>query len=262
MDLIRKDSIDDISDLRNEYLDNLCQPQELYSELMMKDATPYLIMLGPLEAGYGLIGDGNILLEFHLKEEIIPQAVEIFKGLIAELKIEKAVCQSFDHLFLSMCMIHSKKRKIVGFNFRDRIEPEPPIRDLKLDVRTATMNDHDLILGNREEIFEDDEVGDIPHYINIGSIKIFEEEGKFAGYGMFNRTLTGRNWFDIGMYVHPEFRKRGYGTYILDRIAQHVTSIGGRPTAGCAFENTGSKKTLEKAGYISNHVMIEFSMID
>ncbi len=85
-----------------------------------------------------------------------------------------------------------------------------------------------------------------------------QDDGAFIGYGIFNRTIPDRNWFDIGMYVKPEFRKKGYGTFIIFRMEDHVTEIGGRPTAGCDIKNRGSKRTLERAGFISKHVMIEF----
>jgi GNAT superfamily N-acetyltransferase len=121
------------------------------------------------------------------------------------------------------------------------------------------MDDLELITEHCDGIFEEHELKDIPYWILKGSCIIFENEnGDFIGYGMFNRTLEERNWYDIGMYVKPEMRKRGYGTYIIDRMAEHVKDLGGIPTAGCAFDNKGSKRTLERAGFVSKHVMVEF----
>jgi GNAT superfamily N-acetyltransferase len=78
------------------------------------------------------------------------------------------------------------------------------------------------------------------------------------GYGLMNRTIEGREWFDIGMYVHPDHRRKGIGTWIIDRLADRCVMNGWIPSAGCAFENIGSRRTLEKAGFVAKHVIVEF----
>jgi GNAT superfamily N-acetyltransferase len=161
---------------------------------------------------------------------------------------------------MAMSLLHFKNKKVLGFNFRDRLEEFGPIKEYEFRERRATMDDHELILEHREEIFDDNEVKDIPFWIEKSEIIIFEnDEGEFIGYGLLNKTLESRDWYDVGMYVHPDHRKKGIGAWIINNMVQKCLKNGWRPVAGCADYNIGSKKTLEKAGFISKHVIVEFS---
>ncbi|MFW3147141.1 MAG: GNAT family N-acetyltransferase [Thermoplasmatota archaeon] len=251
-------SANGIMDLRKEYINGLSQAQELYNEMMLRDATPYMIMVDVNEAGY-LFLEGSRLLEFHLRSEHVPDASEIFGTVLRELNVKKAVCQSFDHLFLSQCILHKKRMKVMGYLFREMIAPEEPIEDKGLAFRTAGSEDLGLIEKFRDGIFDDNEVKEIPYWIKKGSIMIFECGGnEFIGYGIFNRTVKEKEWYDVGMYVSPRHRKKGFGAYIVDRMIKHVEGMGGVPNAGCDVNNEASKRTLERAGFISKHLILEF----
>lgn len=257
MELLKRGRMEEIGSSRDDYLDSLLEPMELYLEMLGKDASPYEVRSEGKELAYAVADDNGVLYEFHVLHENLTWAREIFQKVLKDLSIRKAYCQSFDHLYLSMCMIHSGERRVIGHCFRERRITEAP--EIELEERTAVIEDLDLIIKNREEIFEDNEVADIPFYINKGSIRIFETaDGDFIGYGLINRTIPGRDWFDIGMYVHPDHRKRGYGTYILHRMMDICDRNGWRPVAGCSIENEPSRRTLEKAGLISRYVMLEF----
>ncbi len=259
MELVRKESREEIQFLREAYLDSLPEPTELYLEMLMKNAISYLIKMDGKEAGYAIAGEDRVLYEFYVVPDHIPKTGEIFSKVLKDLSIKKAFCQSFDKLYYSMCKNHSQRKSIVGHQFREIRKPEGKRSELKLNERTAGLKDLDTIRRYREEIFDDSEVEDIPFYINKGSIIIFEEKDcGFAGYGLLNRTLPSRNWFDVGMYVHPDKRKSGYGTYIIQRMIETARSNGWRPIAGCGSYNKASKRTLEKAGFISRYVLMEF----
>jgi GNAT superfamily N-acetyltransferase len=245
--------------MRDVFLDEICEPVELYSEVICIKAVPYFFIKDGKRIGYILFGEDNVIHEFFLETEYVPRAPEIFKMVLEELPVEKAICQSWDHLFMSMCLLHFEKKKGVGHIFRDRIEPRKPIPEFDLKERKATLDDIELLTKYRDEIFDDNEVDQIPYWIEKGGCIIYEDDdGNFIGYGMINRTIEGRDSFDIGMYVNPEYRKKGYGTWIINRLANTCIQNGWRPTAGCALKNTYSKKTLERAGFVSKHLIVEF----
>jgi GNAT superfamily N-acetyltransferase len=259
MELVKRGRKEELGPLREDYLDSLLEPVELYLEVLMKDATPYVVTSEDREMAYAVADDNGVLYEFHVLHENLPCTTEIFRKVLKDLSIRKAYCQSFDHLHLSMCMIHSRGRRVIGYCFRERRKLKAPKPEAEIRERTAVIEDLDLVRKHREEIFDDNEVEDIPFYINKGSIRIFETtNGDFLGYGLINRTVPGRDWFDIGMYVHPDHRRKGYGTYILHRMMNICDRNGWRPVAGCAIENELSRRTLEKAGLISRYVMLEF----
>jgi GNAT superfamily N-acetyltransferase len=250
---------EEFQSFRNRFLDSLCEPIELYSEVTCRNSIPYFIHIDGRKVGYLLLGEGEVLHEFFMVDRSLSLADEVFSRILEDLDVKKAVCQSWDHLFMSMCLLHFNKRKVMGYNFRDRIEPPGPIPEFDLKERKATLDDIELLERYRDGIFDDNEVKEIPYWIENGECIIYEDiSGNFIGYGMMNRTIDGRDWFDIGMYVNPDHRKQGYGTWIIDRLADHCVMNGWRPTLGCGKENAASKKTIEKAGFVSKHVITEF----
>ncbi|MBZ9623835.1 GNAT family N-acetyltransferase [Clostridium sp. FP2] len=53
-------------------------------------------------------------------------------------------------------------------------------------------------------------------------------------------------------------RKKGVGTYIISKLKEHCISNDLVPICGCAYNNYASKKTLEKAGFITIHRIVRF----
>ncbi len=78
------------------------------------------------------------------------------------------------------------------------------------------------------------------------------EEKKFIGLIGINIGKPGYSSAEIWFKIHSEYWNKGYATeslktvlkYCFDELKLH------RVSAGCAVENTASKKVLEKAGMI------------
>jgi len=62
---------------------------------------------------------------------------------------------------------------------------------------------------------------------------------------------------DLGMVVARAFRGRGLGNAMLARLKEHCYDAGWQPICSCAAANSASKKAIEKAGFISEHRMLE-----
>ena len=60
----------------------------------------------------------------------------------------------------------------------------------------------------------------------------------------------------IGYGVHPEERKNGYATYMLEKTLRYAKSKGLKKIlVTCTVGNTASEKTLEKCGGIFENIM-------
>src|SRR6185295_15201947 len=58
-----------LSQLRSQYLDSLCEPQELYCEAANGKAAAYLSWVSNEVIGYALTDGSGTLLEFHVADE-------------------------------------------------------------------------------------------------------------------------------------------------------------------------------------------------
>jgi len=64
------------------------------------------------------------------------------------------------------------------------------------------------------------------------------------------------------MVVSKEHRNKGVGTYIISKLKEHCVSNDLVPVCGCCYYNYTSKKTLEKAEFITNHRIVRFEFQD
>ncbi len=249
-------SLDDISELRNQYLDGLIEPQELYLELMIRSSQVIVIIHHQEQIGYFIIGDNKVMLEFFINQNNVFLADEIFKRILQEFSIEKALCKSYDHLLLSCCAGMQKKMQVIGILFKEFHHPKNPPTFADVKIRLATSADEKHIIAINEEVFDHDY--EVLEYIINKQLLIFEKEDTSIGFGLFSRIIEGRPDFDIGMLVEKDFRRQGIGQFIIYYLADHCLTNGWRPIAGCAVENIGSRRTLERAGFVAGYRMLEF----
>jgi GNAT superfamily N-acetyltransferase len=59
-----------------------------------------------------------------------------------------------------------------------------------------------------------------------------------------------RPYGDIWMEVAESFRRRGYGTYVVQELKRLCYEAGNIPCARCNTENVASRRTLQKAGFV------------
>jgi len=249
-------SVIEISELRNQYLDGLIEPQELYLELMVSNAKIWMVFLDNEKTGYFLLSNESVLLEYFIIREKIELAESIFNIIIRNFSIHKALCKSFDHMLLSCCVGLQTKISVLGIHFRE-YHPTPDEPKLSaITVRPAKIEDEKHIIEVNEEVFDHDD--EVLEYINRKQLLIFEKGSTPVGFGIFSRVIEGRPDFDIGMLVEKDFRGQGIGQHIISTLADYCIKNGWRPIAGCAIENIASRRTLEKAGFVAGYRMLAF----
>ena len=251
------DSLKNIADLRTQYLDSLPEAQEYYLELLMKNSRTFLISANGHRIGYFIIGDHANLLEYFLLPEVQTRADTILEQIIHKFALKSALCKTFDPLLLSCCVQYQKQVSVGGFLFREyHPVPNPPVF-LDITHRLATIQDFPKLCAINVEIFEEDD--EIREYIEKQRIFLFEKSQDLVGFGIFTRIIADRPEHDIGMLVDKPFQRQGYGQFIIRFLTDFCMENGWQPVCGCAYENTASRRTLEKAGYISKHRLLNFS---
>lgn len=251
------DSPQKIEHLRQQYLNELYEAQELFLEMKVQTARPFLISVNNIPAGYFFLDKDSTLLEYYVIREHIAQVDSIFEQIIRQCALRKALCKSFDHPLLSCCMAIQKHARACGVLFRECKETRTPDERRELRIRFAESEDEPHIAAINEEVFEHDD--EIRAVIKNRSLLIFENAHDIVGFGIFQRIIPGRPEFDIGMLVDRKYRRQGYGSYIIRYLAEYCRRNGDRPICGCAIENVGSRRCLENAGYIARYRLLEFT---
>jgi predicted GNAT family acetyltransferase len=52
------------------------------------------------------------------------------------------------------------------------------------------------------------------------------------------------------MAVHEAYRRRGFGSYLVQELKRVAYEQGKRPAARCNPDNTASRNTMQKAGLL------------
>lgn len=254
IELIKVESLSKIKEQREHYMLGLPYSQELYAEEKVWESQYFIIEMDSDRVGYLCVNSEKILYEFYLKKDALVFSQEIFKFLIEMNYIVAAECKSFDYLLMSLCFDFHKKATGSAYLFRDDTEVKDSLSAIK-DVcfRLATKEDFNSIAGMSGNFF-----------YNLGK-SIFREEAfviysnnELIGAGSCQRIYDSLNYYDIGMVVAEKHRNKGIGTFIIIKLKEYCYNHNLIPVCGCWYYNYASKKTLEKAGFITKHRIIKF----
>lgn len=252
----KQKSLKEIENLRDDYLKSLIEPQELYLELFVRESDVFIIREKNEQIGYFISDAEGNLYEYHILNSRRTRMDEILKLLINEFRIVKIFCKSFDTNLLSCAVDFQKKCESIGYLFREYEKKELYLNTEGISTRFAKTDDYEFIKEINEEVFESDE--EIKETISNRNMILFLIKSEVIGFGIFQRTIPGYDSFDIGMLIVEKFRRKVFGSFIIQYMTDHCTQNGWRATCGCAINNLASRKTLEKAGYTTRHRMLLF----
>jgi RimJ/RimL family protein N-acetyltransferase len=242
---------------REKYLDSLPLAQEYYLEIQIKTSAFYLVNVGDMAAGYFILSPENVLLEYFLLPEWENRLDGIFGQILREFLVKKALCKSFDAALLSCCYGYHKSTRAIGILFREYREKTIHAIGAKITIRRAVMADEARIIAVNEEVFDHPE--EVSEYIQARQILLFEIGNRLVGFGIYSPVFPGRQDYDIGMLITPEYRKQGYGAFIIQYLINFCRQNGWNFSAGCDINNIGSRRCLEKAGFDARYRLLEFS---
>lgn len=71
------------------------------------------------------------------------------------------------------------------------------------------------------------------------------------------RSDTQPGYADLGAITSPDHRKQGIGTFLMRKGKELCHSLNLTPICSCRFDNQGSRKMIENAGFINKHLMLK-----
>jgi RimJ/RimL family protein N-acetyltransferase len=252
--------IDELLVQRDEYGKRLPFAQDLNIEENIWDSNYYLIEYDSRIVGYTCIDTKQTLWEFYLEENACLHSQEIFQYLIDMKYIKAAECKTYDYLLMSLCHDFQKTSEGSAYLFRDYSPIDfSETRFTDITFRLAEIIDYDN-LNELNRMEEDVEFfHDLKEEINNREVLVFLKEDQLLGAGTFKKIWKDQSYRDIGMVVAKEHRKKGIGTFILIKLKEYCDKHDLVPVCGCWYYNYASKRTLEKAGFITKHRVIHFT---
>ena len=93
--------------------------------------------------------------------------------------------------------------------------------------------------------------------IELGQVFILEMEKEILGVGECRFSASQPSYADVGMITAGSHRRRGIGGFILVKLKEYCYQNQKQPLCSCAADNLPSRKTIEKAGFISQHRILD-----
>jgi GNAT superfamily N-acetyltransferase len=196
----------------------------------------YVLSANGSPVGYGSIAIGGpwkekpTVYEFYVLPHCRSRLFDLFWVLVETSRANRVETQSNDPLLT--VMLHS---------FAQEIECESILYHDKLTTAFAPVG---AVFRGATSADGLDITGD-----QLRSHGVVEVGGTVAAKGgiLFH---YNRPYGDIYMEVGESFRRRGFGSYLVQELKRVCYELGSVPSARCNPKNTPSRKTLQKAGFV------------
>jgi GNAT superfamily N-acetyltransferase len=197
----------------------------------------YLFRIDGRVAGYGLVGGvranpKDVITEFYVLPLHRAAALPLFRRLAVVSRAQSVEVQTNDMLFTLMvydCVSPIESRVIL---FHDAVTTNLTVPGAVL--RKVTEADKEQIVGQK---------------LDTDAEWLIEANGAVTATGgiLFHYNVP---YGDIFMGVAESFRRRGYGSYLVQELKRTCYEMGRIPAARCNASNEASRATLQKAGML------------
>jgi GNAT superfamily N-acetyltransferase len=197
----------------------------------------YLIRLNDRVAGYGSLMSGqtasrDLIKEFFVLPAHRALALPLFRHFAAATRASAVEAQTNDILLTLLLFDCAAEFKSETILFHDARMTELALEGVTF--RKVTEPD-------RERIF--------PHKLEGVGDWLLEAQGVIVATGCVY-THYNPPFGDISMEVNEPFRRRGFGSYLVQELKRTSYEMGKIPAARCNVSNAASRATLQKAGFL------------
>ncbi|AUS08786.1 hypothetical protein C1X05_07970 [Laceyella sacchari] len=256
------DSSRSIAALKQQYLNSLVAPMDgMWESAIIGNANNWAIHYEGKVVGYFCTDEESRLLQFYIMPPYQSHYRTIFVQLIEQIGISSAFASTIEPLYLSLCLDFHNKVHVKSYLFTDLHAVQlPPFALQPVIFRLASHDE----LTHLERFYKEYIEGDgswihdfLQERISQMQLYALYHDDTLLGTGECIESKTQPPYADIGIVVNKQFRNRGIGTYILNRLKHQCYKSSLKPICSCTAENIASRKAIEKAGFVSYHRILE-----
>ena len=271
--MIRIQQLDDlqqIQGLKEAYLRGLVFPMDSYWQSAFVGQAPHWrIEVDGWQAGYFAARLDKRLVQFYVTDPFLTAASELFTFVVNSDRVQCASAGTFEPAYLSHCLDHQRRIEIRSYLFEDHKRVAPQLSHYpSAQFRLAAPADAAKLAafyGQNDE-YQDTEAittgfGNRLNYartlIGQEQVYVLVNDNELIGVGECRISTGQAPYADLGMITGKKHRRKGLGVYILSMLKQECYQRGAKPICSCAASNLPSRKTIEKAGFITQHRLLD-----
>jgi len=250
----------DLTDLKQQYLQQLATPLDGMWEVFATLADHYSIVCEDKIIGYCVINSDHKLLQFYVPGP--HDSNQIFSQIIVELRVAGAFTNTGEFQYLSMCMDHHKSVVVnaimYGFEKEGKVKNVTFPRQSKFRIIEANELEYAVEFGINT-------LGADPDWLKGYFAELIKQKQLFGLWqansliatGECRESKTQKPYADLGMVVSADHRKQGLATSILQHLLCLCREQGLRAICSTERDNIAAQKAITKAGFISQHRILE-----
>ena len=247
----------DIENLRQLQIQDLRQYVNNYFEqgIINYQANSVGVFSGHQVIGYACIGTvgpyRDAVLEYYLLRSHRKEAAAVLHELKTKYACKSWFVSTHDSFALPLMLDMSISHYVSGYMFSASGQSEiDAARTYQTEFALTNLDDLESVYSL--EIQDDYYSGDIEGVrseIEAGSSYSLRMGEDLVGTGFVVKLERTPRFADIGMIVHPAYRRQGWGTHIIQCLMHECSRLGLVPTACCDSKNLNSRRTLETVGF-------------
>lgn len=251
-----------LSKLKIKCLESLTRAPDGMWESFRDQGAHFEITTDQQQIGYAILGTENELLQFYLLPKYLHQGSEIFHQFISQFKVERGMVGTNHPVFLSLALHFVKELKVHTYLFTNTFDVAMPEREATLqvslnkDLERLVDFYHDSMDAPKDWLN-----GYLGALIGQGAIFVLEKDAEVIGACEVRISKSKPNIADLGMVISPDFRKKGYGSYLLNKAKAIALEWQKIPICSCEKENIGSQKAIQNCGFVSQHQLLQIDFM-
>lgn len=191
----------------------------------------YMLTFNNEKIGYGSVmgNDRDTIFEYYLIPPYRHLSLQVFKELLTVSKAAFIECQSNDLLLTSLL-----------YQYSENISSDTVLLG---EYATSQLKADKVLFRERrrKDVIFEHKIEPVGEYVLELNNEIIATGGFLMHYNM--------PFADLYMEVVEEYRKRGFGSFLIQELKRECYLAGRVPAARTGLDNTASRSTLIKAGF-------------
>lgn len=257
-----------IQDLKTAYLQSLIAPLDgMWDTGFINPSPHWEIRVEDEQAGYYAANAKGKVLQFYVCPTHAPQQRSIFEHVIAQETITHALASTLDPAFLSLCLDVQKGIAVHTYLYETHSPIQPIHPDAaKVYLRLVELAELERIVSFQQACLGGEHDlsawlrGYSSNLIARNELYVLCQGASWIGIGECRKSDTQAGIADLGMMVHPDYRRRKWATYILALLRAYCEKHNLRAICSTTAENIGSQKAIARAGFVRRHRLLDVTL--
>jgi GNAT superfamily N-acetyltransferase len=258
-----------LDSLRRQYYTSLNAPLDgMWDDLIHRAVTKGIFYEHEC-IGYFCHDQAYTLINFFLADRWLNHKQTVITHLLQDEYFPQAYVSTNHPCFLTAVLPLVRRTSVYYYLFEEGPDFDqaptvpPPYQDTEL--RIADHNDLNILVDFCYKTSSVDKAWLTEytrHWIEREGMYYLTRDQEIVGTLELRKSHTQPGYADLGAIVSPKHRKQGLGTYLMKKGRTLCYQKGFTSICSCRFDNKGSRRMIENAGFVNKHLMlrVKFNM--